>query len=308
MMMPLERIQKILAQAGIASRREAERLILEGRVRVNGRLVDALGAKADPSKDHIKVDGKRIGGLESKVAILLNKPRNFLSTAEDPQGRPTVMDLCKTKKRVYPVGRLDFDAEGLLILTNDGELANTLTHPRYEVLRTYLAKVIGVPEGKDLNRLKKGVLLEDGMARVVSCRVIGEKEKHSWVRVVVAEGRNHLVKRILSAIGHPVLKLKRIGFGPVQLGNLPIGQFRYLTPEEIEKIKSAKVKAKGKSEDKAKRSETRNQRSAVRDQRSENDRGGRPETDKSGSRGRPCPRVKERSCVGLRDEPDYLMS
>lgn len=244
MKMPLERIQKILAHAGIASRREAEKLILEGRITVNGRMVDTLGSKADPSKDHIKVDGKRITRIESKVTLLLNKPRNYLSTVEDPQERPTVMDLCKgVRQRVYPVGRLDFDAEGLLILTNDGGLANILTHPRFEIPRTYLAKVIGVPEEKDLNRLKRGVMLEDGRAKVFSCLVISDKEKHSWVRVVVTEGRNHLVKRIFSTIGHPVLKLKRVGFGPIQLGNLPMGQFRYLTDEEIEKIKKVKTQS-----------------------------------------------------------------
>ena len=249
--MPLERIQKILSQAGVASRREAERMILERRVMVNGRVVDTLGSKADPSKDHIKIDGKRIGRFDSKVSLLLNKPRNYLSTVEDPHERPTVMDLCKVvRQRVYPVGRLDFDAEGLLILTNDGELANILTHPRFEVPRTYLAKVIGVPDENELTRLKRGVMLEDGRARVVSCLVISEKEKHSWVRVVVTEGRNHLIKRIFSAIGHPVLKLKRVEFGPIQLGNLPIGQFRYLTVEEIEKIRNLKVKAEGKVKEK----------------------------------------------------------
>ena len=247
MKMPLERIQKILSQAGVASRREAERMILERRVMVNGRVVDTLGSKADPSKDHIKIDGKRIGRFDSKVSLLLNKPRNYLSTAEDPQERPTVMDLCQVvRQRVYPVGRLDFDAEGLLILTNDGELANILTHPRFEVPRTYLAKVIGVPDEKELTRLKRGVVLEDGRAKVVSCLVISEKEKHSWVRVVVTEGRNHLIKRIFSAIRHPVLKLKRVEFGPIQLGNLPIGQFRYLTVEEIEKIKKLRAKVKNK--------------------------------------------------------------
>ena len=243
--MALERVQKIMARSGIASRREAEKLILEGRVTVNGRVVETLGSKADLSKDHIKVDGKRIAGFEPKVTLLLNKPRNYLSTVEDPQGRPTVMDLCKgVRQRVYPVGRLDFDAEGLLILTNDGKVANILAHPRFEVPRTYLAKVIGVPEEKDLNRLKKGVMLDDGKAKAVSCLVISQKEKHSWVRVVVTEGRNRLVKRIFRAIGHPVLKLKRVGYGPTRLGNLPIGQSRYLTPQEIEKIKNLKVKAK----------------------------------------------------------------
>jgi pseudouridine synthase len=152
------------------------------------------------------------------------------------------------RQRVYPVGRLDFDAEGLLLLTNDGELANILTHPKYEVPRTYLAKVIGVPDEKDVNRLKRGVGLEEGRAKVVSCLVISEKEKHSWLRVVVTEGRNHLVKRILSAIGHPVLKLKRVGFGPIQLGSLPIGHFRNLTPEEIEKIKKIKGEVRAKVE------------------------------------------------------------
>lgn len=245
--MPLERIQKILSHAGVASRREAERMILERRVMVNGRVVDTLGSKADPFRDHIKIDGKRVGRFESHVSLLLNKPRNYLSTAEDPQERPTVMDLCKVvRQRVYPVGRLDFDAEGLLILTNDGELANILTHPRFEVPRTYLAKVIGVPDEKKLNRLRRGVMLEDGRARVFSCLVISQKEKHSWVRVVVTEGRNHLIKRIFSAIGHPVLKLKRVEFGPIRLGNLPIGQFRYLTVEEIDKIKKVRAEAKVK--------------------------------------------------------------
>jgi len=249
MKMALERIQKILARSGIASRREAEKLILQKRVTVNGRVVETLGSKADLSKDHIKVDGKRINKFEPKVTLLLNKPRNYLSTVEDPEGRPTVIDLCRgVKQRVYPVGRLDFDAEGLLVLTNDGEVANILAHPRFEVPRTYLAKVIGVPEEKDLNRLNRGVMLEDGKAKVVSCLVISQKEKHSWVRVVVTEGRNRLVKRIFKAIGHPVLKLKRIGYGPLQLGNLAIGQFRYLTPQEIEKIKNLKVKAKAGDE------------------------------------------------------------
>jgi 23S rRNA pseudouridine2605 synthase len=247
MKMSLERIQKILSQAGIVSRREAEKLILHGRVTVNGRVVDTLGSKADPSKDHIKVDGKLITRLESRVILLLNKPRNYLSTVEDPQERPTVIDLCKAvREKVYPVGRLDFDAEGLLILTNDGELANILTHPRFETPRTYLAKVTGVPEEKDLVRLKRGVRLDDGRAKVASCLVVSEKEKHSWVRVVVTEGRHHLVKRIFAAIGHPVLKLKRVGFGPIQLGSLPLGQFRYLTPEEIEKIRTLKVKAENR--------------------------------------------------------------
>ena len=240
--MDMERIQKILAKAGIASRREAEKMILEGRVMVNGTVIDALSFKADPAKDHIKVDGKRLPRFESKIALLMNKPRGYLSTVQDPQGRPTVMDLLKkVRGRIYPVGRLDFDAEGLLIFTNDGDLANLLTHPRFSIPRTYLAKVSGTPDEKKVSRLKRGILLEDGRAKAVYILVLQQGEKNSWVRVVVTEGRNHLVKRMFKAIGHPVLKLKRVGFGSLQLGTLPSGQFRYLTPEEIEKLKTFKL-------------------------------------------------------------------
>jgi 23S rRNA pseudouridine2605 synthase len=234
----LERIQKILAKAGIASRRETEGMIVEGRITVNGKTVDTLGFKADPSKDHIKVDGKRMNPFEPKITLLLNKPRGFLSTVKDPHGRPTVMDLLKKVKwRVYPVGRLDFDAEGLLLLTNDGDLAYALSHPRFSTPRTYWVKVAGVLEEKRLARLKRGVMLEDGRARVVSFNILRQGEKNSWVQVVLTEGRNHLVKRMFSAIGHSVLKLKRTQFGPIQLGNLPFGQFRYLTPPEVKALR-----------------------------------------------------------------------
>ena len=236
--MALERIQKILAKAGIASRREAERMVVEGRVSVNGKIVETLGFKADPSRDHIKVDGKRLTHFEPKVVLLLNKPRGYLSTVKDPKGRPTIMDLLKNVKwRIYPIGRLDFDAEGLLLFTNDGDLAHLLSHPSFSIPKTYLVKVAGVPEGKKLVRLRRGVTLEDGRAKAVSCSLIRQREKNSWVRIVVTEGRNHLVKRMFSAIGHTVLKLKRIEYGPIQLGDLPFGQFRHLTPEEMEKVK-----------------------------------------------------------------------
>jgi len=246
-----------LAQAGIASRREAEQMVLEGRVTVNGHVIETMGFKADPSKDFIKVDGKKLAGFESKIVILLNKPRNILSTVKDPQERPTVMNLLKgVKKRVYPVGRLDFDAEGALILTNDGDLAHILSHPRFSIPRTYLAKVRGTPEEKVISRLQRGITLEDGRARAVSVEVLDRREKNSWVRVVVTEGRNHLIKRMFLAIGHPVLKLKRVAFGPVQLGNLPLGQFRYLTPAEITKIKSRPSKPRAGSSQPGVRSQT----------------------------------------------------
>jgi 23S rRNA pseudouridine2605 synthase len=243
--MALERIQKILARAGISSRREAERLIVEGRVMVNGKVVDALGFKADASRDYIKVDGKRIARPEPPVTVLLNKPRNMLSTVKDPLGRPTVMDLVKkVRARVYPVGRLDFDGEGLLLLTNEGDLAYRLSHPRFAIPRTYEVKVEGIPAEKELKRLKSGVSLEDGRASAVSVRVLGRGEKNCRMRVVVTEGRNHLVKRMLEAVGHPVLKLKRVQFGPLHLGDLSPGQFRYLTPEEIEELRNFKQKVR----------------------------------------------------------------
>ncbi len=240
----MERIQKILARAGIASRREAERLVREGRVTVNGKVA-LVGLKVDPSKDHIKVDGKRIKGFEPKITVVLNKPRGYVSTVDDPRGRPTVRDLlAKVKWRIYPVGRLDFDAEGLILLSNDGDLAFRLSHPRFSVPRTYQAKVEGVPEKEEFTRLKKGIVLEDGKARAVSVETIRKGEKNCWIRIVVTEGRNRLVKRMLSAIGHSVLKLKRVAFGPIRLGDLPLGQYRPLTSEELVKLKKLMVDRK----------------------------------------------------------------
>ncbi len=230
----------------MASRREAERMMIEGRVSVNGKIVQTPGSKADPSKDAIKVDGKRLVSFEPKVILLLNKPRGYLSTVKDPGGRPTILDLLgNVKWRIYPVGRLDFDAEGLLLVTNDGDLAYRLSHPKFSIPKTYLVKVVGVPEEKNLARLRRGVMLEDGKARAVSCGLIRQKEKNSWVRVVVTEGRNHLVKRMFAAVGHSVLKLKRVEYGPISLGDLPFGRSRALTPQEIEKLKaqSSQLKA-----------------------------------------------------------------
>lgn len=213
-------------------------MVLEGRVMVNGKVIDTLGLKVDPSKDSIKVDGKRVSGFEPKVILLLNKPRGYLSTVRDPKGRPTVLDLVKNIRwRIYPIGRLDFDAEGLILLTNDGDLAYHLSHPRFSIPKTYLVKVRGILDEKDRMRLIKGIRLEDGEAKALSCRLLREREKNCWVRIVVTEGRNHLVKRMFLSIGHPVLKLKRIEYGPIQLGNLPFGHFRYLKREETEKLK-----------------------------------------------------------------------
>jgi len=239
--MVLERVQKILAKAGIASRREAEKIILEGRVTVNGKVIQ-LGAKADPEKDHIKVDGKRIPRPEPKITLVLNKPRGYLSTVKDPKGRPTVMDLLgKIKWRLYPLGRLDFDAEGLLLLTNDGEIAYHLSHPKFFIPRTYWVKVQGVPGERKLDLLRKGIRLEEGLAKAQSVQILREREKNSWIQITVTEGRTHLVKRLFAALGHPVLKLKRVEYGPIRLGNLPVGHFRFLTPEEVDHLRRLKA-------------------------------------------------------------------
>jgi len=249
--LPLERIQKILAKAGIASRREAEKILIEGRVTVNGKIVDQLGFKADPLKDYIKVDGKRLARFEPKVTLLLNKPRGYLSTVKDPKGRPTVIDLLKNVKwRVYPVGRLDFDAEGLLLLSNDGDFTYFLSHPKFSIPRTYLVKIRGIPEEERLARLKRGVMLEDGDAKAVFVKIFRQREKNSWIQVVVTEGRNRLVKRMFSAINYPVLKLKRVGFGPIQLGDLHIGQYRYLTAEEMMKLRRISSELRVRSSEK----------------------------------------------------------
>ncbi len=219
-------------------------MVIEGRVWVNGKVVKTLGLKVDSSKDHIKVDGKRLTPFEPKIILLLNKPRGYLSTVKDPKGRPTIMNLLKNVRwRIYPVGRLDFDAEGLLLLTNDGDLAYLLSHPKFSIPKTYLVKVTGIPEEKGLARLKRGVMLEDGEAKAVSCSLIRQRERNSWVRVVVTEGRNRMVKRMFSAIGHPVLKLKRIEYGPIQLGDLPFGQFRSLTSKEVEDLRKIQARS-----------------------------------------------------------------
>ncbi|NOY64147.1 MAG: rRNA pseudouridine synthase [Nitrospirae bacterium] len=236
-----ERIQKILSKAGIASRRKAEQLILEGRVLVNGRVA-TLGMKADMEKDYIKVDGKLVLKPEPKTYIVLNKPKGFLTTLEDPEGRPTIRELLKgIRYRVYPVGRLDFYSEGLLILTNDGELAYRLIHPSYKVPKTYLVKVKGIVEEKDLNKLRQGIMLEDGMTAPANIKRIRmpKTEKNSWLEITIYEGKKRQIRRMFERVRHPVLKLKRIRIDGIKLGNLPPGQWRYLTGEEIQKLKKS---------------------------------------------------------------------
>jgi pseudouridine synthase len=233
----LERLQKVISHAGIASRREAERLITEGRVAVNGAIVTQLGTKVDLIHDKVKIDGRLVKFLPEKVYIILNKPTGYVSTLKDPQKRPVVADLLdRNLTRVFPVGRLDYDAEGLLLLTNDGELAHRLQHPRYRISRTYEVKVKDVPTARELSYLRKGVKLEDGITLPAKITFLKKVMKNCWFKITIYEGRNKQVKRMCAAIGHPVLKLKRVKFGSLGLGGLSQGQYRHLTEGEFKKL------------------------------------------------------------------------
>ena len=241
-----ERLQKILSKAGHASRRHAEKLIAEGRVKVNGVVVKHLAFKADPRRDHIRVDGRPISKFESKVYLLLNKPRGCVTTLDDPLGRPTIRDfLHGEKKRVYPVGRLDFDSEGLLILTNDGELHHRLTHPRYGIPRTYLVKVRGIPDPGAMRRVRDGIVLEDGVTLPAKLHIVKRLKRNSWMRFIVYEGRNKLIKKMCDAISHPVIRLRRIRYGSLTLGGLKLGKYRYLTSKEVDELKGRCPSAHG---------------------------------------------------------------
>jgi 23S rRNA pseudouridine2605 synthase len=234
-----ERLQKVLARAGIASRRKAEELITAGRVEVNAKKVTELGTKVDPRKDLIRVDGKLIADAESPVYLVLYKPAGVVTTLSDPEGRPTVASLLKgVPERVYPVGRLDYDAEGALLLTNDGDLAHKLTHPRFGAKRTYLAKVRGRPTEKTLETLRGGVKLEDGMAKPLEVEIHGHAERNTWVRIVVDEGRPHLIKRLFLAVDHPVQRLFRPDYAGVNVEGVEPGTYRELTILEIKLLKA----------------------------------------------------------------------
>lgn len=240
----MERLQKILAQAGIASRRKCEEIILAGRVTVNDEVVKVLGAKADPNVDVIQVDGRTVG-FEKKLYLLFNKPKGVITSASDPEGRKIIKDYLKgITERVYPVGRLDYDTEGLLILTNDGEFANLLTHPKHHVPKTYLATVMGVPHGDKLEKLRNGIKLEDGMTApaIVEYHDVDEAKKQATIKITIFEGRNRQVRRMFDAIHHPVDKLKRVEFGPILISNLKRGTFRHLTPVEVKELQDSALK------------------------------------------------------------------
>jgi len=241
--MPLERLQKIIAAAGIASRRKAEQLISSGHVQVNGTTITELGSKADAESDHIRVNGKLLQGERRHVYLLLNKPKGYVTTVSDPEKRPTVMDLIRgVKGRVYPVGRLDYASEGLLLLTNDGELANQLMKAASHVAKTYVVKVAGTPKEEALAKLRAGVsIATDDGKRVktgpASVRVVKEAT-NPWYEITLIEGRNRQIRRMFEAVGHHVEKIKRVRYGPLAL-DVPPGEFRSLTLKEIERLKSA---------------------------------------------------------------------
>jgi 23S rRNA pseudouridine2605 synthase len=230
-----ERLQKILAQAGVASRRKAEEFIKFGRVSVNGKMVTELGTKADASTDVIKVDGKRIKIESHDVYVLLNKPRNVMSTSADPQERPTVMEyVAKVKERIYPVGRLDFASEGLLILTNDGEFTKWMTKSGV-IPKVYHVKLAGKPEEKELAKLRRGIYL-DG-ERLAACEIVPLKEgDNPWYEVTLHQGRNQQIRRMFSVSGHPVEKLRRVRIGFLEDRRLKSGEWRYLSEEEVDRF------------------------------------------------------------------------
>ncbi len=236
----LVRLQKLMAQAGIASRRKSETLITDGCVTVNGRVVTELGSKADPERDHIKVNGKLLQLRRPHVYVMLNKPKAYVTTASDPQGRPTVISLLRgVKGRLFPIGRLDYHTEGLLLLTNDGELAHVLMHPSRGVLKRYQVKIKGEVPDDEIRRLSRGTRLDDGTTAPCTITKRGKTEKNSWLEVTLHEGRYRQVRRMFESAGHPVIKLRRIGYGGLTLGELPIGRYRHLTPDEIKALRRA---------------------------------------------------------------------
>jgi 23S rRNA pseudouridine2605 synthase len=238
-----ERLQKIIAGAGVASRRKAEELMVQGLVSVNGRVITELGSKADPERDHIKVSGKLLRPTRRRVYLLLNKPTGYVSTLRDPEGRPTVISLLRgVQERVYPVGRLDYHSSGLLLLTNDGELANLLMSRASAIPRTYHVKLDGRPEASALEKLARGIVLDGQRTAPARIRALADRDK-PWYEITLVEGRYHQVRRMFERIGHAVIKLKRVEMAFLTCRGLAPGQFRHLTPAEVRRLEeSVKVK------------------------------------------------------------------
>ncbi len=239
------RLQKAIADAGVASRREAEDLIREGLVTVNGKVITNLGTQVDPEHCHIKVRGKLIQSQQKKVYLALNKPIGYVTTLKDPQNRPTIMEFIRgIKARVFPVGRLDYNSEGLIILTNDGELANEIMHPRHHMPKTYLVKVKGKLAPSKLDKLQRGIRLPDGLTAPAQIQKVRSLPANTFLEITIHEGRKRQIRRMFEKLGHSVLKLKRIRIGPVYLGDLPPGKFRKLNPSEIKRLTTWGIKEK----------------------------------------------------------------
>ncbi len=242
-----QRLQKILSAAGIASRRAAEAYITDGRVSVNGQTVTALGSKADPDTDDIRVDGRRVKTAARRLYILMYKPRGFITSRSDPQRRPTVIDLLAkggVRDYVYPVGRLDYESEGLLLLTSDGDLAAQLTHPSHEVEREYQVKVLGVPDDHDLQRLAKGIVIDGRRTQPAEVKLLkvteGTDAQHALLSIVVKEGRNRQVRNMCEAVGHPVDRLRRVRIGPIADARIRPGEFRELDAKELAALRQGR--------------------------------------------------------------------
>ncbi len=234
------RLQKYIAQCGVASRRHAEELIQAGRVKVNGEIITEMGIRVS-DQDRIEVDGKLINKEKKLIYIMLNKPSGYVSTVSDPEGRKTVLDLIDgVNERIYPVGRLDYDTTGLIILTNDGDFAFENTHPGQETRKTYMAEVLGMPSNKTLQALRDGIMLDDKLTASAEVEVVDIKPKSTVIKIVIHEGRNRQVKRMCEAVNHPVLRLKRTAVGRITLGDLKLGQWRYLTNNEAKLIRGKK--------------------------------------------------------------------
>ena len=234
----MQRLNKILSAAGLASRRQADQWISAGRVAVNGRVIQKLGSTAIWGKDSIRVDGKKIPEPPGKIYLMLNKPFGYICSLRDPEGRPLVMDLLQDiSQRIYPVGRLDFDSLGLLLFTNDGEWAYRLTHPKYQIPRTYKVTMEGTITDQAMNRLRDGVPLKDGPSGSSSVTLLSKNERQTLIRMTITQGRSRQVRRMLEAVGYRVVHLVRISYGNLQLGNLKSGQYRYLQDNEIGAMK-----------------------------------------------------------------------
>ena len=232
------RLQKVIAASGLSSRRAAETLIRQGQVTVNGQVVRTLGTCINPATDHVKVDGRHLESTEPEVFVLFHKPSGCVTTMKDPWGRKTIADLLeRVKVRVFPVGRLDFDAEGLLLLTNNGQVAQACLHPRYHVPKTYVLKVSGVLTDEEIKILKEGVALDDGVTSPADVKKSGKTKCNSWLEITIHEGKKHQIKRMVEACGHRVMRIKRVRFGPLYLRDLPLGSFRYASDAEANALR-----------------------------------------------------------------------